>query len=311
MKGKHRIILAVLLAAVLALLVFPGWNPFLEEGGKQAVTAQLQEAFGGLFGGVGVLTPARLISAGAVMVFVALVCLVVCGLLDLLAQKGRHRKSTAGLLMSLTRFISTIVGLVWALGILGVNLAGVFASLGVASLILGFGAQSLIEDAVTGIFIIFEGQYNVGDIIVLDDFRGTVKSIGIRTTSIEDAGGNLKIVNNSDIRNLQQRSREASVAVCDVGISYSADLLQAEKAFEEALPGIYDRHRDLFLSAPRYIGVEELADSAVVVRVVAQVTEENFFAARRVLNREIKLLLDAKGIEIPFPQLVVHRGKDS
>lgn len=308
MKGKNRIILALILAVLLVLLAFPGWNPLLDEGAKQAVTAQLQQAFGGLFGGVGTLTPARLISAGAVVVFVALVCLVICGLLDLLARKGRHRKSMAGLLISLTRFISTIVGLVWALGILGVNLAGVFASLGVASLILGFGAQSLIEDAVTGIFIIFEGQYNVGDIIVLDDFRGTVKSIGIRTTSIEDVGGNLKIVNNSDIRNLQQRSRRASVAVCDVGISYSAHLLQVEQIFQEALPQIYDRHRDIFLSAPRYLGVEELGESAVVLRVVAEVTEENFFVARRALNRELKLLLDAKGIEIPFPQLVVHQA---
>ena len=91
----------------------------------------------------------------------------------------------------------------------------------------------------------------------------------------------------------------------------TAALLQAENAFAEALPEIYDRHRDLFLSAPRYLGVEELGDSAVVVRVVAQVTEENFFTARRALNREIKLLLDARGIEIPFPQLVVHRGQDS
>ena len=90
----------------------------------------------------------------------------------------------------------------------------------------------------------------------------------------------------------------------------TAALLQAEKAFEEALPGIYDRHRDLFLSAPRYLGVEELGDSAVVVRVVAQVTEENFFTARRALNREIELL-DARGIEIPFPQLVVHQGKEA
>lgn len=310
MRAKKRIILAVVLLAVLALLVFPGWIPFLDEGSELAVTTQIQQAFGGLFGGMGILTPARLISAAAVLVFMALVSLLICWPLELLSKKGKHRKSMAGLFISLTRFICTIVAVVWALGILGVNLAGVFASLGVASLIIGFGAQSLIEDAVTGIFIIFEGQYNVGDIIVLDDFRGTVKNIGIRTTSIVDAGGNLKIVNNSDIRNLQQRSRQASVAVCDVGISYSADLVKVEKILAESLPEIYERHRDLFLSVPHYVGVEELAASSVVIRVVVDVTEEDYFATRRALNREMKLLLDSKGIEIPFTQVVVHQAED-
>lgn len=176
-----------------------------------------------------------------------------------------------------------------------------------ASLIIALARRALIEDAVTGMFIIFEGQYSVGDIIVLDDFRGTVKNIGIRTTSIVDAGGNLKIVNNSDIRNLQQRSRESSVAVCDVGISYATSIPKVEEILAESLPDIYERHKDIFLSAPRYVGVEELASSSVVIRVVADVTEEDYFAGRRILNREMKLLLDSNGIEIPFTQVVVHQ----
>lgn len=307
MQKKKRSLLAVVLLAILALLVFPGWNPFLDEGQKQAVVSQLQKSFGGLFGGVGSLTLSRIISAASVLVFMALLSLFICWLLELFSRKGRHRRSMAGLFISLTKFTCTIAAIVWALGILGVNLAGIFASLGVASLIIGFGAQSLIEDAVTGMFIIFEGQYSVGDIIVLDDFRGTVKNIGIRTTSIVDAGGNLKIVNNSDIRNLQQRSRESSVAVCDVGISYATSIPKVEEILAESLPDIYERHKDIFLSAPRYVGVEELASSSVVIRVVADVTEEDYFAGRRILNREMKLLLDSNGIEIPFTQVVVHQ----
>ena len=96
-----------------------------------------------------------------------------------------------------------IIGVVWGLAILGVNTTAVLAGIGIVGLILGFGAQSLIEDIITGAFIIFEGQYVNGDIIILDDFRGTVRNIGVRTTTIEDAGGNLKVVNNSDIRNFQ------------------------------------------------------------------------------------------------------------
>ena len=218
MKGKN-IIKMIVLAVVLILLVNPGWIPFFDGATKQSITASLQSAFGGLMGGTGMLTLANIIAALAVVALVWLVCIVVCSILETMAKKGKQRKSMAGLFTSLTKFICVIAGGVWALGILGVNLAGVFASLGIASLIIGFGAQSLIEDAISGVFIIFEGQYNIGDIIVLDEFRGTVKNIGIRTTCIEDDGGNLKIVNNSDIRNLQNRSLNRSIAVCDIGIT--------------------------------------------------------------------------------------------
>ena len=149
----------------------------------------------------------------------------------------------------------------------------------------------------------------VGDIIVLDEFRGTVRNIGIRTTVIEDAGGNQKIVNNSDIRNLQNRSHNISVAVADIGICYEDRIEDVEKILIPALQDIYERNKNIYLAPPRYAGVEALADSAVVLRVVADVTEENIFVGRRTLNRELKILFDNNNIEIPFPQVVVHRGE--
>ena len=309
MKHVKKLILLVVLAALLVLLANPGWMPWLDAGQKLAVTEQLQATFGGLFGGVGALTPARLISAAVVALIMWVLCIVICWLLELLAKKGKQRRTISGLFTSLTKFWCVIIGAVWVLGTLGVNIAGIFASLGVASLIIGFGAQSLIEDAVTGIFIIFEGQYNIGDIIVLDDFRGVVKNIGIRTTSIEDAGGNLKIVNNSDIRNMQNRSRNKSVAVVDLCISYDADIPAVEEILLAALPEIFEQHKDIFLKAPTYAGVEALADSAVVLRFAVDTTEENFFKARRTLTRDLKIVMDKNNLEIPFNQVVVHQGK--
>lgn len=309
MKGKN-VVKGIVLAVVLILLVNPGWIPFFDGATKQSITAALQSAFGGLLGGTGMLTLPNVIAALAVVALMWLVCLIVCGALEAMAKKGKQRRSMAGLFTSLTKFLCVIAGGVWALGILGVNLAGVFASLGIASLIIGFGAQSLIEDAISGIFIIFEGQYNIGDIIVLDEFRGTVKNIGIRTTCVEDEGGNLKIVNNSDIRNLQNRSLNRSIAVCDIGITYGARVEDVEKVILAALPEMYERNKDVFLAAPVYKGVESLADSAVVLRVVVDATEANFFPARRRLNREMKILFDDHGIEIPFPQLVIYKGEN-
>lgn len=307
MKGIKKIALPLVLIIALVLLVNPGWNPLLDEAGKQAVLTQLRETFGGLLGGEGVGI-GKIVSAAAVVVLVCLVCNLLCLALDAMARKGKARKSMAGLFVSLTKFVGAIVGIVWALSILGVDLVGIFASLGIASLIIGFGAQSLIEDAITGLFIIFEGQYNVGDIIVLDEFRGTVTNIGIRTTRVQDDGGNVKIVNNSDIRNLQNRSWASSYAVSDLSISYDADLLQVEAIIAEELPGIYERNQKLFLAQPQYKGVQAMADSAVVLRFVVEVEETSFFPAFRALNRELKLMCDRHGIEIPFNQLVIHQA---
>ena len=305
---KKKLIQTIIIVILLAFLLIPAINPFLNAEGKAALTAQIQETFGGLLGGTGALTPSNLICAVAVALLVWLICDLVIVVLTWLEDKNNKSRSMVGLFISLTKFAGFIAGAVWALYILGVNLTGIFASLGIVSLIIGFGAQSLIEDAVTGIFIIFEGQYRVGDIIVLDGFRGTVKKIGVRTTCIEDGGGNQKIVNNSDIRNVQNRSRNSSIAVCDLSISYDADIREVEKVIAETLPLLHAKYSDLFLAAPRYLGVESLGESSVVMRVVADVAEENFFLGYRTLNREMKLMCDRHNIEIPFNQLVVHQA---
>ncbi|MBE5817248.1 MAG: mechanosensitive ion channel family protein [Clostridiales bacterium] len=310
-KGKaiKRVIIIILLAVVLAVLLFPDYNPLLSESGKAAANAQIQSTFGALFTGSGMLTPANLMAAAAALIMVYLATTLFCGILSLFAKRSNRSKSVAELFISIAKCVGAIVGIVWALSAVGVNLTGIFASLGILSLIVGFGAQSLIEDAITGIFIIFEGQYQVGDIIVLDGFRGTVENIGIRTTTIKDTGGNLKVINNSDIRNLQNRSRNASLVVSEIGMRYEDRIEDVEKVLIPALQDIYERNKDIYLAPPRYVGVEALADSAVVLRVVADVTEENIFVGRRTLNRELKILFDNNNIEVPFPQVVVHRGE--
>lgn len=223
-----------------------------------------------------------------------------------LTLKSGRSQTVAELIISISKYIAVIIAVIWGCTIIGIDVSAVIASLGVLGLILGFGAQSLIEDIVTGIFMIFEGQFNIGDIIILDDFRGTVVNIGVRATTIRDDGGNEKVVNNSDIRNFQNRSRCQSLAVCDIGISYGANLKETEAVILEALPNMLEANKDVWLTAPIYRGVEALADSCVVLRFIVYCTEPNVFAARRRLNGEMKNLFDEKGIEIPFPQLDVH-----
>ncbi|MBP5184763.1 MAG: mechanosensitive ion channel, partial [Lachnospiraceae bacterium] len=178
--------------------------------------------------------------------------------------------------------------------------------LGIAALVLGFGAESLIADVVTGFFFLFENQFNVGDIIEVDGFRGTVESIEIRTISIKDAGGNVKIINNSQLKNVINRSKQGSVAVSTIGVSYSVDLDELEKKLPAMLEAIKGAHPEVFIGAVSYMGVDELASSSVVLKFKAEVSESNIFTGRRLLNKELKCAFDRAGIEIPFPQLDVH-----
>lgn len=230
------------------------------------------------------------------------------GVLALLLKlpKETRARTVCSLTRSILSYAAVLLSVYFGLRALGVDVTASLASVGVVTLIIGFGAQSLIEDVLTGIFLIAEGRYNVGDILVLDDFRGKVVDISVRTTTIEDAGGNHKIINNSEIRNFQNRSQKTSLAVSTVSVGYDADLRAVEAVIADALPAIFEENRSVFLDVPQYIGVEELGESGVVLKFIVSATEENVFAARRALNRSLKLLFDEKGIDIPYPQLTVH-----
>ncbi len=303
MKDIIGIIISILL---IVFLLHPQWLPLSPEAADRVNELRMEHF---LIERSGKITAAHIATVVLALAVVCLVYTIIKVILKKAGEKDVHTETVTTLLIALCKYLAVIIGFVWALAILGVNTGAVLASVGIIGLILGFGAQSLIEDIMTGIFIIFEGQYSIGDIIILDDFRGTVKSIGVRTTVLQDVGGNLKIVNNSDIRNLQNRSRYDSIALSEPSVSYSTDLDYLEKVLEENFPAMYEEHRNVYKGIPIYYGVSELGDSGVKIRVGVVVDEGNVFAASRMLNRQLKTVFDRNGIEIPFPQVVVHRGE--
>jgi small conductance mechanosensitive channel len=133
-----------------------------------------------------------------------------------------------------------------------------------------------------------------------------VSSIGIRTTTIVDAGGNIKIVNNSDMKNILNRSNKASRSVSTIGIPYATDLEKLESQIPALCEKIRAKHPDMMLKAPEYLGVDALADSAVVLKFIVEVAESNIFAGARTLNRELLLGFRELGVECPFPQVDAH-----
>ena len=311
-KGKKRALIGngtLIGAAVAALLVIfllnPNWLPFSEK--TTSKIAELEKA-NFLIERSGQITLAHWLTLLLAICVIWLLYTLGKLILGLIGRRNVRARTITTMFTGGLKYLAVIAGVVWGLRILGVDTTAILAGIGIIGLILGFGAQSLIEDVITGLFIIFEGKYSIGDIIVLDDFRGIVRDIGVRTTTIEDAGYNLKVVNNSDIRNFQNRSRNTSLAVCLCSVAYETDLRALEKMLSENLPDMYLARKDLYLGAPRYLGVHELGDSGVVLKFVADVKEEDIFAAERALNRDIRVLFADKGVEIPFPQVVVHDG---
>ena len=306
MKNKNNRKHLIGLIVSLILLIFlcnPQWLPVSNK--TEWAMNELRKAHF-LLEGSRQLTLAHLLTLVMALCLIWLVYSALVWVLHLTGKRDNRAATVTELLCGLLKYLAIIVAVIWGLSILGVNTSSVLAGVGIVGLILGFGAQSLIEDIITGFFIIFEGQYNIGDIIILDDFRGVVRSIGVRTTTIEDTGGNLKVVNNSDIRNFQNRSRLSSLAICDVSVAYATDLKKLEKLLVPALSKMFLDNQDLYLAEPQYCGVESLGDNGMILRFAVKTREVTVFAARRKLARDLKILFDENGIEIPFPQVVVH-----
>ena len=245
----------------------------------------------------------KVIAMAALVLFCAGLISLILGVL----KPASHRARTVlTLLASLTRYLAAIVILCWGLSIFGVNVNTIVASVGIVALVVGFGAESLIADVVTGFFMLFENQYNVGDIVEVNGFRGTVREIGIRTTQIVDTGKNIKIVNNSEMKNILNRSDNASIAAATIDIPYPTDLEKLESQIPGLMKDIYERHQDIMLSEPRYLGVQALGESGITLKFIVEIEEGNIFSAPRVLNHDLLLGFRRLGVECPFPQLDLH-----
>ena len=231
-------------------------------------------------------------------------------LIRLIMRKGFARTNRGitivKLLESFVKWVVAIIAILAVLSAWGVDTTTLLASAGILTLVIGLGAQSLVADIVAGMFIVFEGAFQVGDIVIINGWRGTVKEIGIRTTQIVDAGNNVNIINNSQISTIVNQTQDISVAKCYVSIEYGESIPKVERIIldnfdriRKNVPGIVD--------GPFYKGVDALASSSVDLLVTCKCKEEDVYQVQRDLNREMKLIFDDNGINIPFPQIVLNQ----
>ncbi len=186
----------------------------------------------------------------------------------------------------------------------GVEIGPMLAGLGIVGVAVGFGAQYLVRDVISGFFIVMEDQFRVGDVVKIGDFSGVVEHIFLRTTQIRAANGDLHIVPNGQIASVTNMTRQWSRAVLDVGVGYRSNLDQVFDALREIgrlvqeEPEIAPHIKEPF----DIVGVTSLGESAITVRMWAKVGPLQQWAIESALRKRAKEVFDARGIEMPFPQ---------
>lgn len=220
---------------------------------------------------------------------------------------------------TLVRIFNGILGvIIWTVAIAmvlseaGIAIGPLLAAAGVAGIAVGFGGQYLIRDLITGMFIIIENQYRLGDIIAVEQVCGEVEDITLRKTTLRDVDGVVHHVPHGELKIISNRSKSFSRVNVDVGIAYSADIDQAKEVVGRVGEDLAadPEWKEVILVPPRFLRVEELADSAVILRVTGDTSPGEQYRVAGELRKRIKEAFDREGIEIPFPQRVIHQAKD-
>ena len=219
--------------------------------------------------------------------------------------KTRRSKTIVSLVRSLTHYAVVIVTAGVILSAWGVNVAGIVAGVGILTLVIGLGCQSLVQDVVSGLFIVFDDYYAVGDTVIIDGFRGTVTYVGLRTTKLEDAGGNIKSINNSAISTVANLARLDSLAKAEIDASYNEDVRRVEAVIANNLEAIRKKIPAI-TEGPFYKGISQFGDAGITYLVLAKCKEADRFQVQRDLNRELYLLFVENDILVPYNQLTIN-----
>jgi small-conductance mechanosensitive channel len=233
---------------------------------------------------------------------------------DLAASTRRvQRAKTMGDLLK-----SVITGLLIAvfgtmiLSELGVNIAPIIASAGIIGIALGFGAQSLVKDFLSGVFMIFEDQYGVGDVVDVGEATGTIEAVSLRVTRLRDLNGTVWYVPNGEILRVGNMSQNWSRAVVDIAVGYGEDIARVKRILADIAHDLWDDDdfKGLVIEAPEVTGVEVLGPESVTLRVLLKTAPMEQWGVARELRQRVKARFDHEGIEIPLPQRVVWQREE-
>lgn len=242
-----------------------------------------------------------------IAILVAVVLILIMKIITVRVKKGKNKRSftVIKLVESIIKYIIIIIDIFVLLGIWGIDVTAALAGVGIVGLVVGLGAQDLIKDLIAGIGIVIDDQYDVDEVVEINGFKGKVTEIGLRTTRLVNATGEIRIIRNGSISDLSNFSRTFSVAIALIDISYDEDIDRVIKILDDNLPSLKDNYPQI-IEGPIVVGVDALADSSVTIRVTAKTNPEDHYAVQRALLKYTKELFEQNDIEMPYPQVVVH-----
>ncbi|MEM8786982.1 MAG: mechanosensitive ion channel domain-containing protein [Pseudomonadota bacterium] len=310
---QHRLngllpkILLVLRLAIVALVIAFS----LDAMGLWDISAWFASDRGGAF--LAAIVSATLVILVAIALWLALASWVEYRLNPLYGQAPTARVTT---LLTLLRNAATIalmvLTLMFVLSELGLDIAPLLASAGVLGLAIGFGAQKMVQDIITGIFIQFENAINVGDVISVGGVTGTVEKLTVRSVSIRDLQGIFHIVPFSSVDLVSNYMRDFSFYVADIGVAYRENVDEVKQAMLDAFETLREdaEIRRKLLDDLQWLGLESFGDSAVVIRARIKTVPGEQWGIGRAYNAILKKIFDERGIEMPFPHQTIYFGED-
>ncbi len=225
-------------------------------------------------------------------------------------EREKQAATLGKVVRNITRILVWSVAVMMVLRELGIDIGPILAGIGIMGLAVGFGAQSLVKDFLAGMFILIENQYNVGDVIEAAGAKGQVEKITLRATTLRDLEGNVHIIPNGTIAVVTNKTRQWSRFVLDIGVAYKENVDEVMGVLKEIGDELAaDVEFSSMITAPlEVLGVQDFADSAVVIRVMFTTQPVKQWTVGREFRRRVKNTFDAKGIEIPFPHTTIYLG---
>lgn len=227
-------------------------------------------------------------------------------------EAEEKRENTLIQIFSTTANIAllTITGLM-VLQEFGVEIAPILAAAGIVGLAFGFGGQYLIRDIISGLFIILENQYRIGDVVSFDNASGTVQEISLRKTTLRDLDGTVHHIPHGEIKKVSNLSKDFSRINLDIGVGYSSNLEHVIAVINRTGTELSEDilWQEYIILAPQFLRVNDFADSSIMLKILGETLPSKQWEVAGELRKRLKVAFDREGIEIPFPQMVVHQTK--
>lgn len=224
-------------------------------------------------------------------------------------NNDKRINTLAEMLKRIVKFVLYFIGIMIILEMFNINTTSILATAGIGGLAIGFGAQSLVKDLITGFFLLFEDQYAVGDYVKIGDYEGVVEELGLRVTKLRDFTGDLHIIPNSSIQIVSNRTRGAMRALVKVSISYNENIDRVVKILENVCLNLKATNNSI-IDGPTILGVTDLGEYKIDITIIAKAKPMEQWAVEREIRKKVKEAFEKENIEVPYPKRIIYGGSE-